>query len=147
MRRFVLTLLFLAVIVSLGRDETTALLSLSNEHLTKAEVEEVIDPRLSHESLTRAEVEEIIDKYLSARTWIRCDCQTPTVECEEVCAQSDQVGMICGTMVLQAEMEIRRAMEVGSTSTRLSWKIRAGASRRCMRVWRQLGTGHRTKSL
>ena len=96
MRRFVLTLLFVVLIVSLNRDETVL-------------------PHLPNEPLTKAEVEEIIDRYLNARsTWIRCDCHAPTVECEEVCAQSDQVGRICGTMVLQAEMEIRRAMEVGS---------------------------------
>jgi len=97
MHRFVLTLLFAVLIISLNRDETPVFPSLSNEHLTKAEVE------------------EIIERYLNARsTWIRCDCHAPTVDCEEVCAQSDQFGMICGTMMLQAEMEIRRAMEVGS---------------------------------
>jgi hypothetical protein len=96
MRRFVLILLFLALIVSLNRDGIWALLQLSNEPLTKAEVE------------------EIIDRYLSAQSrWNRCDCHAPTVECEEICAQSDQVGE-CLTMTIQIEMDIRRAMEVDS---------------------------------
>ena len=96
MHRFVLTLLFAVLIISLNRDETPAFPSLSVEHLTEAEVE------------------EIIDKYLSARTWIRCDCQTPTVECEEVCTQRDQVREICGTMMLRAETRIRQSIEAGS---------------------------------
>jgi len=99
MRRFVLTLLFAVLIISLNRDETPAFPSLLVEHLTEAEVE------------------EIIERYLNARsTWIRCDCHAPTVECEKVCDESDQVRMICGTMVFQAEMEIRRAMEAGSNT-------------------------------
>ena len=97
MHRFVLTLLFAVLIISLNRDETPAFPSFSNEHLTEVEVE------------------EIIERYLNARsTWTKCDCHAPTVECEEVCAQSDQVGRICGTMALQAETRIRKAMEVSS---------------------------------
>ena len=96
MHRFVLTLLFLIVIISLNRDETWSLVHLPNEPLTKAEAE------------------EIIDRYLSARTWIRCDCHAPTVECEEVCTQRDQVREICGTMMLRAETRIRQSIEAGS---------------------------------
>ena len=47
MRRFVLTLLFAVLIISLNRDETWALPSLSDEHLTEAAVEEIIDRGLA----------------------------------------------------------------------------------------------------
>ena len=97
MRRFVLTLLFAVLIISLNRDETPAFPSLLVEHLTEAEVE------------------EIIERYLNARsTWIRCDCHAPTVECGEVCTQRDQVREICGTMMFRAEMRIRQSIEAGS---------------------------------
>ncbi len=91
MRRFVPTLLFLIVIISLNRDETWAL------------------PRLSDQILTEADLEEIIERYLSAERnrSIICNCAVPTVECEEACASSDQVGEFCGTPYLQASMRIR----------------------------------------
>ena len=105
MHRFVLTLLFAALVISLNRDETWAL------------------PSLSDQILTEAAVEEIIERYLSAEQnrSIRCDCAVPTVECEEFCAPSDQVyRMDCGTPRAQASMRIRasriaieKAMEAG----------------------------------
>ena len=104
MRRFVLTLLLLVLIISLNRDETWALSRLSDKHLTEAAVE------------------EIIERYLSAEQnrSIVCNCAVPTVECEEVCARSDQVGEFCGTPRIQAGMRIRasriaieKAMEAG----------------------------------
>ena len=102
MRGFVLTLLFAGLIISLNRDETWAL------------------PRLSDEHLTEAAVEEIIERYLSAEQnrSIICNCAVPTVECEEVCTRPQ--GAICRTPYAQASMRIRasriaieKAMEAG----------------------------------
>ncbi len=100
----VLSILFLVLILSLNQDETWALPSISDKHLTEASVE------------------EIIERYLSAAQdpYINCNCAVPTVECEEVCARSDQVGEFCGTPLIQAGMRIRasriaieKSMEAG----------------------------------
>ena len=109
MRRFVLTLLFVVLVISLNRDETWAL------------------PRLSDQILTEADLEEIIDRGLPLPQILvaapACDCDSPSDrltplrtiseagECD--CASEQQVEWICGTMALNAEMEIREAMEAG----------------------------------
>ena len=97
MRRFFLTILFLVLIISLNRDETWALPNLSDQHLTGAAVE------------------EIIERYLSAAQdgYISCNCAVPTVECEEVCAPREQVGWLCGTPANQADLAIQKALEAG----------------------------------
>ena len=98
MRRFFLTLLFLALIISLNRDETWALPNLSDQHLTEAGLD------------------DITDRYLSAAQdgYINCDCAVPTVECEEVCApRQEEAVRICGTPANQADPAIERAMEAG----------------------------------
>ncbi len=43
MRRFVLTLLFAVLIISLNRDETWALPGIADGHLSEADLEEIID--------------------------------------------------------------------------------------------------------
>ena len=110
MRGLVLTLLFAVLIVSLNRDETWSL------------------PRLSDQILTEADLEEIIDQWQPGPILVRkiapaCDCDSPpnrltplrTIseadECE--CASEQQVGWICGTPFLQATAEIREAIEAG----------------------------------
>ena len=101
MRRFVLTLLFLVLIISLNRDETWALPNLSDQHLTEAGLD------------------DIIGRYLSVAQdpVINCDCAVPTVDCEEVCAprQEEAVG-ICGTPATQTDLAIRNAIETGAQS-------------------------------
>ena len=47
MRRFVLTLLLLVLIISLNRDETWTLPRLSDQILTEADLEEIIDRGLA----------------------------------------------------------------------------------------------------
>ncbi len=103
MRRFFLTILFLVLIISLNRDETWALPNLSDQHLTEAAVE------------------EIVERYLSVAQdpYINCDCAVPTIECEEVCAPrepGEQVGWLCGTPANQAALAIRSATEADAHS-------------------------------
>ncbi len=110
MRRFVLTLLFVVLIVSLNRDETWAL------------------PSLSDKPLTESQLEEIIDQYLGSLTITRivpvCDCEgRPTDEvtlfktlseanqCD--CASGQRVEWICGTILDRAVGQIREAREAG----------------------------------
>ncbi len=108
MHRFVLTLLFVVLIISLNRDETWAL------------------PRLSDQILTEADLEEIIDRGLPLPQIVEvpaCNCDSPTDrltplrtiseadDCD--CASEQQVGWICGTPIRQAEAEIREAIEAG----------------------------------
>ncbi len=93
MRRFVLTLLFVVLIISLNRDETWALPRLSDKHLTEADLEEIIDRGLP--------LPQII---VAAPV---CDCAGPTDrltllkilseadDCD--CASVQQVEWICGT--------------------------------------------------
>ena len=110
MRRFVLTLLFAVLVISLNRDETWAL------------------PSVSDKPLTESQLEEIIDQYLDSLTITRivpvCDCAGhPTDEltlfktlseaddCD--CASGKQVEWICGTMLDRAVRQIRKAREAG----------------------------------
>ena len=98
MRRFFLTLLFLALIIPLNRDETWALPSISDQHLTEAGLD------------------DITDRYLSVAqdSYINCDCALPTVECNAICApRQEEAGWICGTPANQADLAIEKAMEAG----------------------------------
>ena len=75
-------------------------------------------PNLSDQHLTEAVAEEIIERYLSVAQdpYINCDCALPTVECEEVCAPrepGEQARRICGTPANQADLAIERGMEAG----------------------------------
>ncbi len=95
MRRLIPAVLFLTLSLFLSRDETWALPSISDQHLTEAVAE------------------EIIERYLSAAQdpYMSCNCAVPTVECEDVCAPSDQIGWICGTPGVQADLAIQKAIE------------------------------------
>ncbi len=99
MRRFVLTLLFLVLIISLNRDETWALPRLSDEHLTEADLEEIIDRGLPLPQIV------ILPP---------CNCDAPTDEVATLrtlfeeedcdCASEQQTYWICGTPIEQARM-------------------------------------------
>ena len=108
MSRVVLTLLFLVLIVSLNRDETWALPSLSDQILTEADLEEIIDRGLPLPQIVELPVcncDAPTDRLTPLRTLFEAD------ECD--CASEQQVGWICGTPILQAEAEIRKAKEAG----------------------------------
>ncbi len=109
MRQFVLTLLFVILIVSLNRDETWALPSLSDQILTEADLEEIIDRGLALPQILVAapacNCESPTDEVTTLRTLFEAD------ECD--CASEQQVGWICGTPFLQAGTEIREAIEAG----------------------------------
>ncbi len=108
MRRFVLTLLFVVLIISLNRDETWALPRLSDGHLTEADLEEIIDRGLPLPQIVEVPVcncDAPTDEVTTLRTISEVD------ECD--CASEQQVGWICGTPILQAEAEIRKAKEAG----------------------------------
>ncbi len=109
MRRFVLTLLFAVFIISLNRDETWALPRLSDQILTEADLEEIIDRGLALPQILVAapacNCESPTDEVTTLRTLFEAD------ECD--CASEQQVGWICGTPFLQATAEIREAMEAG----------------------------------
>ena len=114
MHRFVLTLLFVALIVSLNRDETWFL------------------PRLSDQNLTEADLEEIIARGLPVPLIVElppCNCDPPLTplksiseaepttrpisEADDCDCASDLNVYWCGTPFLQAEAAIREAMEAG----------------------------------
>jgi len=109
MHRFILTLLFVVLVISLNQDETWALPRLSDEHLTEADLEEIIDRGLPFPQIIVA-------------TPV-CDCAGPTDELTPLkilseadecdCASEQRVGWICGTPFRQAETEIRKAIESG----------------------------------
>ncbi len=99
MRRFFLTLLFLALIIPLNRDETWALPNLSDQHLTEAGLD------------------DIIGRYLSAAQdpYMSCNCDAPKVECNDICApRQEEGGWICGTPANQTDLAIRKAIEAGA---------------------------------
>ncbi len=110
MRRFVLTLLFVVLVISLNRDETWALPRLSDGHLTEADLEEIIDqwqpgPILVRKIVPACDCDSPSDRLTPLRTISEAD------ECD--CASEQQVGWICGTPIRQAEAEIRKAIEAG----------------------------------
>jgi hypothetical protein len=90
MRRFVLTLLFVVLIVSLNRDETWALPSLSDKPLTESQLEEIIDQYLDRLTITRVvpvcdcagHQVTILETFVEAEEWTprrtisadQCDC-------------------------------------------------------------------------
>ncbi len=107
MRRFVLTLLFVVLVISLNQDETWALPRLSDQILTEADLEEIIDRGLAlPQILVAAPVCDCAgpkDELTPLRTISEAD------ECD--CASEQQVEWICGTMALKAEAAIRKAIE------------------------------------
>ncbi len=108
MRRFVLTLLFAVLIISLNRDETWALPRLSDKHLTEADLEEIIARGLPVPLIVELPVcncDSPTDEVTTLRTISEAD------ECD--CASEQQVEWICGTMALEAETAIRKAIEAG----------------------------------
>ena len=109
MRRIVLTLLFVVLIISLNRDETWALPRLSDQILTEADLEEIIDRGLPLPQILVAapacDCDSPSDRLTPLRTISEAD------ECD--CASEQQVGWICGTPILQAQAEIRKAIEAG----------------------------------
>jgi len=108
MRRFVLTLLFIVLVISLNQDETWALPRLSDGHLTEADLEEIIDRGLQLPQIVEVPV---------------CNCDAPTDEVTTLrtlfeeedcdCASEQQTYWICGTPIEQARAEIREAREAG----------------------------------
>ncbi len=108
MRRFVLTLLFVILIISLNRDETWALPDIADGHLSEADLEEIIARGLPVPLIVELPVcncDSPTDEVTTLRTISEAD------ECD--CASEQQVGWICGTPILQAETEIREAIESG----------------------------------
>ncbi len=110
MHRFVLTLLFVVLVISLNQDETWALPRLSDQILTEAAVEEIIDqwqpgPILVRKIVPACDCDSPSDRLTPLRTISEAD------ECD--CASEQQVEWICGTMALKAEAEIREAIEAG----------------------------------
>ena len=108
MRRFVLTLLFLVLIISLNRDETWALPRLSDGQLTDADLAEIIDQHRFGPQIVEVPVcnrDSPTDEVTTLRRVLEAD------ECD--CASEQQVRWICGTMALKAVTEIRKAIEAG----------------------------------
>ncbi len=72
----------------------------------------------------QASAENVIQAYLdmppeSARS-ISCDCSAPTSACEQVCkTPREDFVWDCGTPAIQADAEIREAMESGVAS----WQV------------------------
>ena len=93
MRRFVLILLFVVLVISLNQDETWALPRLSDQILTEADLEEIIDRGLALPQILVAapacNCESPTDEVTTLRTLFEAD------ECD--CASEQQVGWICGT--------------------------------------------------
>ena len=118
MRRFVLTLLFAVLIISLNRDETWALPRLSDKHLTESQLEEIIDQYLDSLTITRivpvcdcaGHQVTILETFVEAEEW------TPrrTISADQCdCASGQRVEWICGTMLDRAVGQIREAREAG----------------------------------
>ena len=108
MHRFVLTLLFVVLVISLNQDETWALPRLSDGHLTETDLAEIIDRGLALPQIVELPVcncDAPTDRLTPLRTISEAD------ECD--CAPEQQVGWICGTPFRQAETEIRKAIEAG----------------------------------
>ena len=64
--------------------------------------------------LNEASAENVIQVYLGRyERVISCDCAMPTSACEQVCRSLSDLGWQCGTPAIQADAEIRQAMESG----------------------------------
>ncbi len=68
--------------------------------------------------VNEASAENVIQAYLGRyERVISCDCATPTSACEQVCKTARQnIGWECGTPGVQADAEIRQAMESGAAT-------------------------------
>jgi hypothetical protein len=122
MRRFVLTLLFALLVITLNRDETWALPRLSDQILTEADLEEIIDqnrfgPILVRKIVPICECDSPSNRLTPLRSISESDELTPLRTISEAddcdCASGKQVEWICGTMALKAEAAIRKAIESG----------------------------------
>ncbi len=67
--------------------------------------------------LNEASAENVIQAYLGRyERVISCDCAMPTSACEQVCRSLSDLGWQCGTPAIQADAEIRQAMESGAAT-------------------------------
>ncbi len=113
-----MTLLFVVLVISLNQDETWALPRLSDQILTEADLEEIIDQYLDSLTITRivpvcdcaGHQVTILEAFVEAEEWTprrtifanQCDC-----------ASGQRVEWICGTMLDRAVGQIREARKAG----------------------------------